>query len=142
MDLFALLPAYVPPLLFGFSLLMFGVAFLTYRNACAFLSTATQADGTVIRLEERRDSDGDGRLFYPVFTFRDASGREHEIVSSTGSSPAPYRVGARVRVLYQPDSPAGARLNSFMSLWGMPAFCVAFGVVSLFVGTCFYFVNH
>lgn len=43
--------------------------------------------------------------FRPVFRFRDHDGLEREAVSAVAKAPAPYAIGARVAILYDPARP-------------------------------------
>ena len=77
--------------------------------------------------EERWASHADGRAtgrprdaLCPSVSFRDAQGAEHIVYSSTASYPPKHQVGDTVRVLYSPEHPRDAKIESFFSLWGLP----------------------
>ena len=61
-----------------------------------------------------------GTLYAPVFSFRDAQGADHIVYSSTASYPPKHQVGDTMRVLYSPEHPRDARIESFFSPWGLP----------------------
>jgi len=63
-----------------------------------------------------------GKLYAPVFVFRDGSGAEHTVHSSTAINPPEHQVGDTVRVLYSPASPQDAKTDRFFSLWEWPFF--------------------
>lgn len=83
-----------------------------------FVRTATAADGRVTQMVERQGEQG--TLYSPVFSFRDTKGVEHLVHSSTASYPPEHQVGDVVRVLYLPERPQDAKIESFFSLWGLP----------------------
>jgi Protein of unknown function (DUF3592) len=117
----------------GIGLLAAGAA--TFVHTLRFVQGAERATGTVIELSEETDSEGDV-TFHPVVRFTTAEGRTVEFVSSSGRSPAPWSVGDRVEVLYDPDDPKDAELSGFFDLWLFPiaftgvgvGFIAAFGV--------------
>ena len=83
-----------------------------------FVRLAARADGRVVQMVEQ---DGeDGKLYAPVFVFRDSSGEEHTVHSHTASYPPEHQIGDSVRVLYLPGRPQDAKTDRFFSLWGLP----------------------
>ena len=109
-----------------------GALFLASAGACAivalisffydwhFVSRAVRANGRITELVERHDSDNGNTNFYPVFIFADSNGIEHTIYSNTGSYPPAYHVGDNVGVLYIPNVPEKAAIDSFIYLWLVP----------------------
>ncbi len=94
------------------------VALASVFVAWQFVHSAARADGRVIQMVER---DGEhGKMYAPVFVFRDASGVEHTVHSQTASYPPEHQVGDTVRVLYSLGSPQDAKTDRFFSLWGWP----------------------
>ncbi len=83
-----------------------------------FVSTASQADARIIRMQEREQTRG--HAFAPVFVFRDHYGVVHTVHSPIASYPPKHQVGDTVKVLYSPSSPRDAKINRFFSLWGVP----------------------
>src|SRR5690349_9784154 len=65
---------------------------------------------------------------YPVIQFHTPDGKAHEFQSNVGSS---WGVGQRVEVLYDPDTPSRARVNSFRDLWLGPALSGGMGLLLL-----------
>lgn len=90
-----------------------------------FKQSAARTEGVVIDLVITRSG-----TYAPVFEFDDASGVRHRIVSATASNPPAFEVSERVRVLYQPGHPEGARIDSFLELWLGP-------LIFLVLGTAF-----
>jgi len=95
-----------------------------------FLATAQSAEGRVIDLVYQ--SSGEGGAFYPMVRFRSADGREVTFRSRVGRNPASYAVGDPVMVLYDPQNPSDAMVESFFRLWFGPLMLSIVG--SLFGG--------
>ncbi len=74
--------------------------------------------GTVVQMEESRSDEG-GTVYSPVIEFM-AHGQTYSFESGNASDPPEYEVGDEVRVLYDPETPEGARIESFAELWLMP----------------------
>jgi len=99
------------------SICMLAGAILLYTNTNAFLKDAVQAEGTVTEVVR---SYWDGSTTYqPVVRFRTQQGKEIEFTSSSSTSKRPgYSTGQTVEVLYRPNAPQIAEINSFLLLWG------------------------
>ncbi len=106
-------------------------------EAWAFVKRATPAQGKIDRLEQHEYTRRSGGItrkrvaYHPVFTFQDAKGASHTVVSSSGSGRPQYEAGAQVPVLYDPAEPQNARIDSFSEFWLFP---IAFGGIG---GACF-----
>ncbi|SDX72923.1 DUF3592 domain-containing protein [Marinobacter mobilis] len=107
-------------------------ASLLYNNTSDFLTRAVSAQGQVVDLVLSRSSDT--TTYYPVVVFRDASGRQVEFKSNSGTNPPSYTRGERVEVLYEPGEPEAARINGFFSLWGAAIIVGGLGLVFGLVG--------
>lgn len=110
-------------------------SFFSFQATRDFLAEAERTSGVVVSLErkESRDSEGNRRVnYFPVVRFEVPSGASHQFQSNSGSNPPAYREGDRVDVLYHPDRITDARIDGFMSLWGMAV--VLFGVGLVFSG--------
>jgi hypothetical protein len=68
---------------------------------------------------------------YPIVEFTDAQGNRLLGKTSTSSNPPSSKLGAVVTVLYQPQRPGRAEIESFMELWFMPAFFLGGGTLFL-----------
>ena len=55
----------------------------------------------------------------PVVDY-EVNGKQFTFQSSVSSTPPAYFVGEKVRVLYRPDNPASAQINSFTDQWLLP----------------------
>lgn len=100
-----------------------------------WLAHAVEAEGKVIELVRRRDSENTGYLFAPVVRFQTMEGRTVEFESSLRSNPPAYRTGQTVSVFYDPDEPRSATIKGFFSLWLMPVILGFIATVFLIVGT-------
>jgi hypothetical protein len=112
-----------------------GVGFLCaaafhFFDVLAFVRTAQTASGRVVDLEYR--SRGAGKTHSSgnalVFTYSDASGQFHTIHDASAQNPATHNVGDEVVVLYQLESPEGARIRGFRTLWIVPTILGSFGL--------------
>jgi Protein of unknown function (DUF3592) len=116
----------------GLGLLGGGVySFVSTRE---FLGNAVSADGVVIDLEERWDSDDSSYTYYPRVRFATETGQPYEFTGDVGSSPAAFDVGEGVRVLFDPADPSSARIDSFMQLWFASMILGGMGLIFSIVG--------
>ncbi len=124
----------VPTWLFTAIFLLVGLGMLgggiySFVTTWQFIGGAAAADGVVIALEERRSSaDGDSS-YYPRVVFETEDRRKYEFIGDTGSRPAAFDVGERVRVLFDPARPEAARIDSFLQLWLLPLILGGLGTV-------------
>jgi hypothetical protein len=103
-----------------------------------FLAKAAKADGKIVELE-RKDS-GDGVTYSPVFSFTDTSSTQHTVRSSLSSNPPHYAIEEKVSVLYDPQDPQKARIDSFVNLYFVPLVMGIIGAMNLLVGLLLVFV--
>lgn len=113
---------------------------MVYINTRKFLSDCIRADGKVIDLVRSTDQGtGVNRFvsYAPVFEFTDRNGQSHKVTSDESSSLASFSIGQQVVVLYEPDKPMQARINTFMQIWGGS---IIFGIVgtSFILFDCFF----
>jgi hypothetical protein len=123
----------------GTVLLIVGIGFGISTRV--FITHSISANGKVIRLDEKTNSDG--KVGYsPVFTYINADGNSYTIYSDTSSNPPGFVEGESVRVLYSKDDPASARIDSFLQLWLMPVVFCSIGGVFALSGTLFLFFTR
>jgi hypothetical protein len=113
------------------------IASVSYFRSRAFARAASRAQGTVIRVEEKRGHEG-LVTFVSIFQFRDTSGTLHTVRDSISASPALHAVGDSVSVLYHRTSPDAARIDSFMSLWGLSMVMAILGAAALLISLVVY----
>jgi len=100
------------------------VAFgVTASEIGGFLSSAERVSGRITSVGNLNIAD----TGYPVeIAFVDTEGEPHTLHvrahdAPTGSLTHPYRVGADIDVVYQPEAPAStARVGRFVELWTWP----------------------
>lgn len=109
-----------------------------YNKTRRFLETSVQTEGTVVEMEERKNSEGNV-TYYPVITFTDKTGREYKKYGP-GRFPPKYEIGDRISLFYDPKAPKKIKLNSFTSLWLGPAIGGILGIIPLFAGLFFLLV--
>jgi len=130
---------FVPGLfaLIGLGLLIASIfLFLNTRN---FINASAKATGTVIAHASSRSSDGD-LTYSPVVSFKTPDGRTIEFQSQTGSSRPSPAVGQTVEILYNPQHPQEAEINSFSSLWILPIILSGLGAGFFIIGTTVFMV--
>ncbi|MEM6777459.1 MAG: DUF3592 domain-containing protein [Planctomycetota bacterium] len=110
------------PLLAGGSLLVSLIATVLTAD---FLRDAKRTTGTIVDLHPKTNDDGD-LLFKPTFAFA-IGGRDYSVSTYGHVSPSPGNVGDRVVVLYDPDFPANARLDTFAYTWAIPTLTFILG---------------
>jgi hypothetical protein len=93
----------------------------------AFLGRAEKAPGTVVALEPTRSDRS--TYYHPVVRFGLRSGQERTFRSHFGSNPPSHSVGETVEVLYDPDDPSDARIDSTFSRWGGVMIFAAVGAI-------------
>jgi hypothetical protein len=113
----------------GLGLLIGGV--FAFQHTRRFLATAISVPGVVTEnvWQERRSSNnsihGD---FYPRIRFRTTDGQEISFITNSGSNPPSYHVNERITILYDPQQPYDARIQSFVELWLLPTILCGLGI--------------
>jgi len=74
--------------------------------------------GTVVEVTRRRI--GDDINYYPRIEFQTQTGETFQFESNTGGSSTSYRVGDQVLILYDPQMPQDATINSWYEIWLPP----------------------
>jgi len=69
-----------------------------------------RADGTVVELLRRRTMDGE--VLVPLIAFKTATGDRVSFTLNTPARDSPYYVNAPVKVLYHPDHPQDALIDT------------------------------
>lgn len=120
------------PVVFGIvGIVLLGVSIWLTVRSLDFAANATRTQGTVVDLQRKysTDSDGNGRyLYYPVVRFQTAAGEQSEFRGSAGSSSPAYGRGDQVTVLYFPQNPRDARIDSITGLWLGPLITGGLGI--------------
>ena len=107
---------------------LLGAGYLLSRSI-GFVTTAEAAQGRIV------DITGDTPTL--VVKYRTGRGQERTVKTAGSDLYKNFRVGDRVSVRYDADSPADARVNLFVDMWLLPLFLgvfgLAFGVPSVFM---------
>src|SRR5690348_8317024 len=87
-----------------------------FKNNIDFTQKAQISQGEVIMVTI--DKSGKTVTYKPVIEFYDRKGIRIEFASLEGSNPPKYTLGDNVEVLFNPENPFDAKINSFFSIWG------------------------
>ena len=124
-------------LVMGLVFAAFGVFLLRqatqrWHDQQRFRANAAFTQGTVIRLKESgRYRSPSKRTYFPVVQFQ-AGGRTCEFTASIGSNPPSYRQAEIVPVIYNPEDPTKADIDSWQSRWlGVMVFSLVGGAFTL-----------
>lgn len=109
------------------------IALATALHTWNFTRVALRTSGTVIELTPLSGKDSD-ITYAPTFRFMDASGTEHTVTSHMSSSPPDFHAGESVTVLYRPDDPKAARIDSLGQVWGLSISVGVCGAMALVFG--------
>lgn len=110
----------------GLGVLYLGQQWRTHTQQQIAAMVKTQ--GAVVEVVSRTKlRDGERRtLFYPIVEFRTANGEAIRFENDAGSNPSAYRVGDTVEVLYDPQTPQSAMIDSWM-IWLPSTIVMGFG---------------
>ncbi len=112
----------------GSAMLFYACKF--YARERAFLAHATHTQGTIVTFVQREGSH-QSIDYSPVFTFADSTGQVRRVTSATSNGRPAYAVGATVPVLYDPERPEQAQLDTFASAWELVLVLGGFGAATL-----------
>jgi hypothetical protein len=82
--------------------------------------------GVVVDMERRRSREGE--LYAPIVAYY-AEGEQYEYESSVATSWKTYEIGDEVSMVYAPDDPQHATINSFQNLYLLPTILCGGGLV-------------
>ena len=95
------------------------------------------AAGVVVELRKQVFNPGSGGVYCPTVEFSTASGQSVRFESSFGTMPASHKVGQAVKVLYDPNEPHIAEIESGLSDWFVPAGLLVFAAGAIFFSLMF-----
>jgi hypothetical protein len=116
--------------------LLIGAGYAVYRTN-QFRRTASEAIGEVVDYYEYDSSDDDGgttHMYDPVIRFTPEGGGVVERRSGLGSSSRDYKLGQRIRLLYDPQDPEKFQINSPFRLYFAAGVLAFIGIVFTLVG--------
>lgn len=101
------------------------LAYQQYQKTELLLDKGIRTKATVTQLVPYRSDDG--TTYAPVFEFKDTQQRVHSFESSIKSSPAPYKVGEKVKVVYDNKDKTNVKTISF---WGLYRWSVILSMIA------------
>ena len=112
----------------GVAVLMLLIAFGSSASAILKMNREESAPGRVVEIIERREyvNEQDRVVqdyYFPVVEFVSKDGRHHTVHMTEGSSAPSHEVGDEVTILYNPEHPLEARIESVGSsalMWILP----------------------
>jgi hypothetical protein len=119
-------------ILLAFGLLFLLVGLVLLARAIAFQREAISGSGSVVEL--RVTASMDGPMTSPIVEFQTPEGTTFRC-EGTATSPAP-RLGEMVPIIYRPDDPQHARINTFVQRWLFPSVFTPLGLLLVLAGTC------
>lgn len=93
------------------------IVIVTGTERALFLRSSISAQGVIVALRVVHPYRHSDRSRSPVFRFTAKDGRSITVASNIAQNPSPWRFGDTVPVLYQPDHPENAHIDSFVQLW-------------------------
>jgi len=120
----------------GVAVVMLLIAFVSSASAILKMNREESASGHVVEIIQRREyvNEQDRVMqdyYFPVVEFVSGDGRFHSVQMTEGSSAPSHEVGDEVTVLYDPDRPLDARIQSFGSsalMWILPGITGVLGL--------------
>ncbi len=111
----------------GVALVVWG--FSRYADSREFVAGAQSAPGKVVGFKVHEGTELGSRddIHYAMVQYRTADGRDIEFQGPSKDGLVKLKSGDDVRVLYYPDDPKNARVDSFMGLWFVPTILWAVG---------------
>lgn len=104
------------------------------RDSAQFLEVAARAEGIVVGITEKRGVKGPAMDHAIVRFSPPETGPDIVFESKAGLWPSPFAVGDIVTVAYPPEEPEEAEIESFWTLWLLPAVMVVFGLLCSWIG--------
>jgi len=73
-------------------------------------------------------------VYRPIVRFWDQSGNLRDVMESVGTSWKQWEVNQAVPILYAPDNPSNACIDSFVTVWMFPLIMVGMGALFVVIG--------
>jgi hypothetical protein len=110
-----------------------GAGSLLAVRAVKFERRASRAVGIVMDNVVTIDNAENQVSYHPKIKFRTKEGLDVTIISPNGNSDAEFRVGEEVPVLYDPQKPTDATIDSFWHRWMLAIIFLGLGAVAVIV---------
>ncbi len=134
-ELFILIPAAVT--LVGVVLVGLAVRHLILAHRFARTTVATTGTAVHVQNQATRGTPYitmSGPVYFPTVRFTTASGQSVELTPRIGSNLDPHTVGRQVSVLYQPNDPTSAGINTFALRRVGPGYFLTVGIALTVAG--------
>jgi len=124
-----------------------GIGALLLVQEQDFLKVAVRSQGVVVdyKMGRKKKNGRRSSSLFPVVTYTTRENHEIKFVSSFGSTPAKYKIGEKVTVLYDPRDPNEAQIEGYMEQWFAPTVLMGMSFIFLAIGAGvlqFGFKNH
>ena len=109
------------------------IGILWIRSTKERLKTMINHTGTVVE-KVRVERPGETANFYPVVEFKTQTGEVFRFEGKTSGTEYEYKIGEQIEILYDPQDPKGAMINSWKELWLPPIALMLIGGGVMLVG--------
>jgi hypothetical protein len=125
------------PIFTGVAVLMLLIAGIASFNNIRKISREENAPGRVVEMTRRYEYDENdsdrviGEYYMPVVEFSANDGKRRQVQLSEGNFPPAYEIGDDVTILYDPENPLDARIESAGSMalmWILPGITGVLGI--------------
>jgi hypothetical protein len=117
----------------GVTVLMLFISIIAAANTCWVLFNEKSVEGRVVDLVVRYDDQGNN-FYYPVVNFVMLNGSRNTVQMSEGSWPAAYTIDEKITVIYNPEKPNEAHIqtnSSTIAQWILPLITGTLGIAFL-----------
>jgi len=111
--------------LFLAGILLLYFALRAYNNTNSLLQEGIKTTAVVVKMVS--SSSSDGTTYRPIFEFTDRGNTVRTYESSVSSSPPSYKVGDKVKIVYNPKEDDEVKTITFWGLyrWTIILLCIA-----------------
>jgi len=120
---------------FALGLIALSLGTWAFIDRLNYKKLALQDQGTVVNNERQYSTTSKGGTWAPVVEWIDDQKKKHRFVSNYSHKPAKYSVGSIVPILYLPDKPETAEVNSFGAMWAQALLPSVIGFVFISLST-------
>ncbi len=105
-----------------------------YRNTSE-ISSFVETEGLVVgnsyitTIEEGNAAGS----YLPEVEFSLPNGTKSRFTDKIGSVPPDYEIGSKVKIIYEPENPSNARINSWKRIWLAPVILMTVGLLPLVI---------
>jgi hypothetical protein len=122
-------PRWFAALFLAIGVICLTAAGFVYRHAQAFAGRAERAEGRIVDVVYRSARPGETIGTYSsIFRFTTRAGRTVQATASVRATTSRHRVGDAVRVLYDPQDPQNALIDSLVDRYFMPIVLLPIGL--------------